>query len=171
MNDNEPGYNLKKCRMCFSKKIYHFLDLESHPPSDAFLTKEKLNKPEVFFPLRVVQCEDCGLTQLSYIVNPKILYGEDYIYQSSITQTGKNHFFNMAKNISEKLHLNKESFVVDIGSNVGVLLEGFKNNGMRTLGIDPAPNICKIANERGIETWNDFINVSVAQKIVLKKNK
>ncbi len=163
------GRRLLKCRMCGSDRLYEFLDLGFNPPADGILSEEDKNYPEVFFPLKVCQCEDCGLTQLSYAPNPEILYGDKYIYESSITETGKNHFYNMADSICNKFNLKQDSLVVDIGSNVGILLEGFKRNGMRVLGIDPAPKIAKIANDRGIETWQEFINPKIAEKIVKEK--
>jgi len=167
----ENGHIVKNCRMCGGKKLYQFLDLGFAPPSDALLSLEDLNEPEMLFPLRVLQCKDCGLTQLGYAVNPELLYGKKYKYESSITKTGKEHFFSMADSICNKLNIQKQSLVIDIGSNVGVLLEGFKNNGMNILGIDPAEKICKIANERGIETWQEFFNFETAKKIMSKKGK
>jgi len=165
------GHVLKNCRMCGSQKLYKFLDLGFAPPSDALLSSTELDEPEMLFPLRVLQCEDCGLTQLEYVVNPQLLYGRKYKYESSITKTGKEHFFSMADSICERFNIQKESLVVDIGSNVGILLEGFKNNGMNVLGTDPAGEICKIANKRGIETWQEFFNLKIAKKIRTKKGK
>src|SRR3989344_6808153 len=141
----ENGHIIKQCRMCGGEKLYQFLDLGFAPPSDALLSLRDLNEPEMLFPLRVLQCEDCGLTQLGYAVNPELLYGRKYKYESSITKTGKEHFFSMADSICKKFNIQKQSLAIDIGSNVGVLLEGFKNNGMNVLGIDPAEEICKIA--------------------------
>ncbi len=171
MTENSFGRKINKCRMCDSENLYLFLDLGFAPPSDALLSSDELDEPELIFPLKVVQCEDCGLTQLSYAVNPKYFYGEKYRYESSITETGKKHFFSMADSVCEKLNIPKSSLAIDIGSNVGVLLEGFKRNGMNVLGIDPAPKICKIANERGIETWQEFISPDVASRIVSEKGK
>ena len=165
------GHKIKNCRMCGNEELYEFLDLGFHPPSDAILSKEDLSEPEVQFPLKVLQCQNCGLTQLSYAVNPSLLYGYQYKYESSMTQTGRNHFFSMADSICNKFNLDNNSFVVDIGSNVGILLEGFKKNGMNILGIDPAPEISKKANDRGIETWQEFLNPNVAHKIFSKKGK
>jgi len=171
MDEQEFGRQLLNCRMCNSEKLYSFLDLGFVPPADGILEKQDLDKHEIMFPLKVMQCLDCGLTQLTYAVNPKLLYGEKYLYESSITETGKKHFFDMADEVCKKLNLAKDSLIVDIGSNVGILLEGFKINGMNVLGIDPAPKICKIANERGIETWQNFMSVEVAEKIVAQKGK
>jgi len=165
------GKKLDKCRMCNSLELYEFLDLGFLPPADRILTKNDLYSHEVHFPLKVAQCIKCGLTQLLYVVNPKLLYGETYSYESSITETGKKHFFEMADNIYRRFKLNSNDLVVDIGSNVGVLLEGFKSKGLKVLGIDAAPRIVEIANQRGIETWKGFINKEIAQKIVNEKGK
>jgi len=165
------GRILKNCRMCNSENLYKFLDLGFAPPSDAILTKEELSEPELQFPLTVFQCRDCGLTQLGYAVNPVLMYGEKYRYESSITETGRKHFYAMADSICDKFNLSSGSFVIDLGSNVGVLLEGFKRRNMRILGIDPAPKIVKIANERGIETLQEFVNPEVALKVVSERGK
>ncbi len=157
--------------MCQSKNLYKFLDLGFQPPSDLILSADDLNQPEVLFPLNVLQCQDCGLTQLGYIVFPQFLYGPRYKYESSITEYGKKHFFGMAESICKKFNFKKDALAVDIGSNVGVLLEGFKNNGMKVLGIDPAVEICKIANKRGIETWQEFFGPTIGEKIVKEKGK
>jgi len=152
--------------MCDSPKLYCFLDLGFAPPSDAILTADELREPELLFPLKVMQCEECGLTQLSYSVNRLLLYGKKYKYEASITTTGKRHFHSMADSICERLKLAKGSLVVDVGSNVGVLLEGFQKNGMRVLGLEPAPDICKIANERKIDTLQEFMGFEVAKRVL-----
>jgi len=167
----EFGRKITNCRMCDSSNLYEFLDLGFIPPADGILSKEEISEPEIFFPLKVVQCKDCGLTQLAYAANPEILYREKYLYESSITKAGRDHFYEMSNSICRKFNLQKGSLVVDIGSNVGVLLDGFKKNGMRILGIDPAPKIAKIANDNGIETWQEFITPSTATKIVTIKGK
>lgn len=165
------GRKLESCRMCDSKDLYRFLNLGFMPPADAILNKKELDEPEVHFPLIVMQCQNCGLTQLTYAVNPELLYGEKYSYESSITETGKKHFFGMANSIFNKLNLKLNDLAIDIGSNVGVLLEGFRNNGCNVLGIDAAPKIVNIANERGIETWQSLINPEIADRAVKEKGK
>lgn len=160
---------ITECRMCKKKELTLFLDLGHQPHSDRFLKKEQLNESETFFPLRVVICQNCGLVQLDYVVSPKILYQEDYLYESSITKQGISHYHEMAKNICEKFNLSKNSLIVDIGSNVGVLLKEFKDQGMTVLGIDPAQKIAEIANSRGIETWPELFSSEIAEKIKSKK--
>ena len=165
------GRRVTECRMCQSNHLHTFIDLGFAPPSDALLTQSELQEPEVFFPLQVQQCEDCGLTQTVYAVDPALMYGEKYKYESSITQTGTSHFYSMASSIVDTCGIKPDSLAIDIGSNVGVLLEGFRRKGMRVLGIDPAPRICKIANARGIETWQSFMCPEVAHKVVREKGR
>jgi|SRR3989344_1225128 len=167
----ELGRKITNCRMCESEKLYEFLDLGFLPPADKILSKEDLDYPEIYFPLKVMQCKNCGLTQLKYAVKPEILFGERYSYESSITETGKKHFFEMANSIVDKFNIEKNSLVIDVGSNVGVLLEGFKNKGMNILGIDIAQKIVEIANSRGVETWRGLMNEEISKRIVEQKGK
>ncbi len=150
------------CRFCKSRKIEPYLDLGFHPHSDSFLLPKELHEPEIYYPLVVVFCKNCGLSQLSYTVDPKILYQKNYLYESSITRTGVNHYHNFAHTVAKKFKLDQKDLVVDIGSNVGTLLEGFKNDGTKILGIDPAKNIAKIASQRGIKTIPDFFTTKLA---------
>jgi len=157
------------CRICRSDNLIKYLDLGSTPPADDFLTTSRLSKPEVYYPLNVYICLNCGLHQLNYVVTPEILYQNDYPYESSTTETGKNHFNNLAKEIVQKYNLNSEELAIDIGSNVGVLLEGFRKCGMNVLGIEPANNMCEIANNNGIETINEFFSDNLAHQILMRK--
>lgn len=157
------------CRMCKSSDLAQFLDLGFMPPADGFLRKEQLREPETHYPLQVMICHACGLAQLSHVVSPEVLYRHDYPYESSTTQTGHRHWSEFAQTTSRRLGLGASDLVVDIGSNVGVLLEAFKANGLRTLGVDPASNIVRIAERRGIETVNEFFSVDVARHILKEK--
>ncbi len=96
----------------------------------------------------------------------EVLYQNDYPYESSTTKTGREHFHSFAKHVKEIYSLPEKSLVIDIGSNVGVLLEGFKKLNLKVLGIDPAQKMCKIANKNGIKTINDFFNFDLAKNIV-----
>jgi SAM-dependent methyltransferase len=160
-----------KCRMCESQKLFEFLDLGSTPPADEFKTAEQLREPDTYYPLQVWMCEDCGLAQLGYVVPPEILYQNDYPYESSTTQAGRDHWAGFAGSVVSELGLKPGQLAVDIGSNVGVLLEAFKNNGMQVYGVDPAPNIVEKARERGIDTICAFFGMESAQDIVDAKGK
>jgi 2-polyprenyl-3-methyl-5-hydroxy-6-metoxy-1,4-benzoquinol methylase len=156
------------CRMCKSSNLELFLDLGSTPPADNFLTSKQLSEPEIYYPLNVHICHDCSLIQLGYVVSPEKLYNSNYPYESSTTNTGKSHFFRMANDICNKFDLEKNSLVVDLGSNVGVLLQGFKENEMRVVGIEPSLNIVRIAIENGIETIPSFFSMDAVNEILEK---
>jgi SAM-dependent methyltransferase len=152
--------------VCDSSNFLEFLDLGYSPPADQFLRKEQLDEPETFYPLNVQICQTCNLVQLGQTVHHEILYRNDYPYESSTTKQGKLHWEEFAKTTVKEFSLTTEDLVVDIGSNVGVLLEAFNKHGPQILGVDPASNIVKIANDRGIETWDAFFDLSIAEKIL-----
>ncbi len=155
----------KKCRLCSSKKLFKFLNLGLHPPSDQFKKQNDLQNPTLFYPLEVCSCIKCGFKQLSYVVDPQILYQQNYPYESSLTREGKKHYGEFSDSIVKDFNLFKNDLVVDIGSNTGVLLRAFKNRKMKVIGVDPASNICRIANRSGIKTINSFFNLKVVNRI------
>jgi len=132
------------------------------------LTENQLRESETYFPLTVYLCDDCGLIQLGYVVPPELMYNSSYPYESSTTKTGSQHFFNMAKEICERFNLKKDSLVVDLGSNVGVLLQGFKNQNMKVVGVEPSLNIVSIAIKNGIDTIPSFFNAEAIDEILRK---
>tara|TARA_B110000027_G_scaffold40974_1_gene45230 strand:- start:6303 stop:7484 length:1182 start_codon:yes stop_codon:yes gene_type:complete len=141
------------------------------PPSDQFLDKKKADNDTIFYPLSVNTCKTCGFKQLTHVVDPKILYQQDYPYESSLTQSGLDHFYEFALSVKNQFKLNSDDLVIDIGSNVGVLLNSFKSLGTKVLGVDPAKNICKIANKRGINTLNSFFDSDICDLIKKKHGK
>lgn len=153
------------CHMCKGKRLRLVLNLGHQPHSDDFLAPERLNEAEMLYPLRLVQCEACGLLQIDYRVSPAILYGLNYAYQSSANVSGVQHYLAAAEYIAKKSGAEKGSFAIDIGSNVGVLLEGFKRIGCRVLGVEPAGDIARIARTRGIRTISKFFSATEAKKI------
>ncbi len=157
-----------ECRMCTSPDLKPVLDLGHQPHSDSFPTREQLDDAQVSYPLRLVACSACGLLQIDYLVDPKILYQEDYLYVSSTTATGKKHYTEMAESIVRLFHLGPESLVIDIGSNVGVLLGAFRTQGPRVLGVDPAKIPVRQARTNGIDTVEDFFTSKVARRIKKK---
>lgn len=157
------------CRMCSSTKLHKFLDLGFTPPADQFRRKDQLREPDIYYPLQVMMCDDCGLAQLSHVVSPEVLYRNDYPYESSTTRTGQTHWSEFADSVVKRLGLGQSDLAVDIGSNVGVLLGAFRRNGLRVQGVDPAANIVMIAKSNGIETICDFFNEDTVKEIVADK--
>ena len=156
----------QSCRLCGNNKLTQFLDLGYTPPADTFLLKAQLDEPETHYPLKVLRCDSCMFVQLSYVVPQDVLYRNDYPYESSITRTGRKHFDDFAKVIVETYGLADTDLVIDVGSNVGVLLKGFQDRGCRVLGIEPADNIAQIANKNNIQTESVFFSPDVAKKIL-----
>lgn len=161
-----------QCRICHGNNLTKFLDLGFTPPADGFLSLEKLKEPEVYYPLDIFICNNCSLVQLGYVVQPEILFNYTYPYESSMTKTGVEHFHSLAKEATSRFCLNPEDLVVDIGSNVGVLLQGFKNQGVvNVLGVEPVRNLCEIAKNNSIETLEEFFCEDVAHRIVKERGK
>ncbi len=142
-----------------------------HPHSDGFIPATRINDPEPFFPLATQLCLDCGQVQIDYVVDPLFLYGDEYIYDPTITQTFRTHFKSMAKEIVETYAIPKDGLAVDIGSNVGLLLSGFRDQGLRVQGVDPTPRMTAIAIADGIDTVTELFSSEVAEKIVAKSGK
>ena len=139
------------CKACGNGTIW-FLDLGHHPPSDSFLTNEQLNEPETYYPLNVHVCSSCGLVQLGYIVDKNILFNDKYPYLTGSNKDGVKHYHNLAKEVYDRFKLSKNDLVVDVGSNDGTLLRGFKDLGCLVMGVEPCSNLSNYALESGIPT-------------------
>lgn len=155
------------CRFCLGKKLKQVINLGNQPAANAFLTEKNLDENEPYFPLKVNFCLDCGQLQLTHVVSPDLLFRK-YVYVSSTSPVFIAHFEEYAKTVFDKLELNKNSFVLDIGSNDGILLRPFKKLGAKVLGIDPAREIAKEATKSGIETWPNYFDQEIAKKIIKK---
>ncbi len=158
---------MQKCRSC-NNEIQTFFSLGMMPLVNSFLAKDELKK-EKKYELAVAFCPKCYLVQLTKTISPEELF-EDYIYFSSTSQTIIEHSRKTASYLTKKLKLTPNSLVLEIASNDGVLLQFFKKLGIRILGVDPAKNIAKIANEKGIKTIPDFFNFKFAQKLASSGN-
>jgi hypothetical protein len=152
-----------KCQICSAVTIPG-VDLGNQPIGDLVLSLSQLNQPETFYPLKLQHCPECGLTQLSYIVNPKIVY-KNFPFVSGTTQTATRHLQSLPKQLVKMLNLDGNSFAVDIGSNDGTLLKGYIPSGVKFLGVDPSGDPVRIANKQGIETLHAFFNEETAEYV------
>lgn len=159
---------VNSCRVCKNKTLQKVLALGPTPLANAFLTKVQVDEPEYFYPLDVYFCKNCSFVQLGHVVSPQVLFG-NYVYVSSTSQVFVNHFRKFAEDIFKKFNLNKDSLVIDIGSNDGILLKPVKELGARVLGIEPAAKIADLAKKSGIETIPEFFSIKLAREIVKKK--
>lgn len=148
-------YRLPKCRICGDYDLYTFLKLGSMPIPNGFIPQNDLDKKEFFFPLNVCVCKKCFLVSLTHVIPPEIMF-KNYLYIPSTSQTVLSHFEEFSKSVYKEYSLNNKELVVDIGSNDGTLLSGFKKLGTQILGVDPAENIVKDAVSRGIPTVCEF---------------
>jgi SAM-dependent methyltransferase len=152
--------------MCRRSNLVKYLDLGFTPLADNFLSSDQLKHPETHYPLGVMVCVDCGLSQLNHIVPPEILFGTDYVYEMSITKAGREHFSTFGSSVAQRFKLTSKDLAIDIGSNVGILLDSFRNSGTRILGVDPAVTVAEIARNKGIETINEFFSIELAYRIL-----
>ena len=161
---NEPYKQKNACHSCGSEDLKEILDLGTMALANAFLKKDELDKPEITVPLAVYFCRQCGLLQLLCEVDPAILF-RDYDYLTSASAPLAKHFEEMAAYLVERFITNKDDLMVEIGGNDGVLLAAAKGS-CRILNVDPAENVAKLAEAKGIPTVNDFFGERVAQEIV-----
>lgn len=153
------------CRACLGKHLVKVFSFGPTPLANAFVTAAKLNEAELFFPLDVYVCNECHFVQLGHVVSPEVLF-KNYVYVSSTSSTFVDHFRDYAVGVVRRFKLGRDSLVVDIGSNDGILLKSFKERGMRVLGVEPAQNIAKQANKDGISTMNKFFSPEVVKTMV-----
>ena len=169
--NSEENKNLIKfykfhCRCCGNNKLKRIISLGFQPLANNLLNKisDKVDK----FPLELNYCESCYNVQLSMAVDPKKMF-KKYLYQSSTSRSFQEHFEKAAIKYIKNLKLNKKSFIIDIGSNDGVGLIPFKDKGYKNLlGIEPATNLCKISQKKGIKVMNSFLDKNCVKKIKKK---
>lgn len=159
--------NNKKCIICKNPHLIKYLDLGKIALANSCLNKADLKRPELKFPLRVYYCTACHLAQLKDWVDRKMLF-EDYAYFTGASQPLHEHFRKYAEQVYKKFPTQTKQFVLDIGSNDGILLKHFQKLGATVLGVDPAKNVARIARRNGIETKALFFNLNVAKNILKK---
>jgi SAM-dependent methyltransferase len=154
--------------MCCGTPLRHtFVDLGMSPLCESYLKAEQLNQMEPFYPLHVYVCERCFLVQLEEFVSPKEIFTE-YAYFSSFADSWIEHMRRYADAMTDRLHLGKESFVVEVASNDGYLLQHFVKKGIPVLGIEPAANVAKVAVEKGVPTLVKFFGEQTARELALE---
>jgi SAM-dependent methyltransferase len=155
---------MARCRVCQQETLEEFLSLGPTPLANRFLTREQLEETEPSFPLDVYFCHTCGLVQLVDVVPPEVLF-RDYLYLTGVSSPMRTHFAALAEDVAQEYRVGPGSLVVDIGSNDGTLLSGFRRFGSRILGVEPAANIAATANAAGIQTINQFFGPALAEEI------
>lgn len=155
-----------KCRHCGAPLRHVFIDLGHQPPSNAYLKAEQLHAPEVHYPLTVYVCDGCWLVQLPAHVAPDQLFRPDYAYLSATSAHWVAHAERYVGAIVERLALNAQSLVSEVGSNDGYLLQFMMARGIPCVGIEPTAHAAGVARDRGIETLEAFFGACFAGEFV-----
>jgi SAM-dependent methyltransferase len=151
------------CRFCRGS-LADFVDLGMSPLCESFLTADRLNAMEPFYPLAAYVCRDCLLVQLQEYVTPEHIFSE-YAYFYAYSDAWLEHARRYVAMITRRLGLGRASHVIEIGSNDGYLLQFFVERGIPVLGIDPAANIAPAAEKRGVPTLVKFFGSETAREL------
>ena len=155
---------MAECRACGNVNVIPILSLGSTPLANALLSYKQLNLPEETFPLDLVFCPCCTLVQITETVSPEKLFRE-YFYFSSFSDTVLQNAKILANELIVRCKLDENSLVLEVASNDGYLLKNYMEEGIPTLGIEPALNIARIAEQRGISTISKFFDVALAEQL------
>lgn len=153
------------CRSCNEKLKHIFLDLGYAAPSNAYLSHEGLNKPEITFPLRVFVCDQCWLAQTQDYASADQLFKSNYAYFSSTSNSWLEHAKNYHDMICSKLELTASSLVVEIASNDGYLLKNFVDSNIPCLGIEPTIDTSEVARSKGIPVLTEFFTKKFSEQL------
>jgi SAM-dependent methyltransferase len=153
------------CRFCGDRAEHIFVDLGMSPLCESYLAAEQLNEMEPFYPLRVTVCPRCFLVQLGEYVSPQHIFTE-YAYFSSFSSSWVEHARRYTEAIRTRLGLDRTSFVIELASNDGYLLQHFVQAGIPVLGIEPAANVAEAARAKGVPTRCCFFGVDAARQLV-----
>jgi SAM-dependent methyltransferase len=155
----------KLCRFCGASLQHSFVDLGMSPLCETYAAAADLNRGEVYYPLHVYVCGKCFLVQLDEYESPENIFG-DYAYFSSYSDSWLKHADNYCAKMKSRFDLGEESFVVEVASNDGYLLQYFVQRGVPVLGIEPAANVAKVAVEKGVPTLVKFFGTQLAEELV-----
>ncbi len=153
------------CRLCGHPELRSVLDLGATPPCESFLTADQLDSPEMTYPLHLRICPECLLLQIPPLILPEETFTE-YAYFSSFSDSWVKHAKDYVDSTVKRLELGPESFVIEVASNDGYLLQHVMAAGVPCLGIEPAANVSEAARRRNVPTLNEFLSEAVAAEVV-----
>ena len=152
------------CRLCGAELTRTFVDLGMSPLCESYVTAERLDEPEVFYPLNVQLCGECLLVQLPAYVPGEDIFS-DYAYFSSYSDSWVAHAKRYADEMVARLGLTPDSLVTEVASNDGYLLQHFNAAGIPVLGVEPAANVAEAARAKGIRTVTHFLGADTGVSI------
>lgn len=156
---------LPNCRHCKAPLPRVFLDLGHAPPSNAYLSPERLNAPEMTFPLRLRVCESCWLVQTEDFTEADRLFDADYAYFSSTSKGWLDHASRYAAQMIERFALGAGNHVIEVASNDGYLLRNFVSAGVPCLGVEPTASTAAAAEALGIPVLREFFGKALGQRL------
>ena len=157
------------CRVC-ANKINPFVSFGKMPIANGFLEKQQFEN-EYFFELATAFCDRCYSVQLVTQPDPKLMFHDNYAFFSKTSKSMQVHFQKYADWVLNNYLKKEDSFVVELGSNDGILLENFSKKKIRHLGVEPSANVADVAIKSGINTEVAFFNNDFAKKIKEKNGK
>jgi SAM-dependent methyltransferase len=161
----KPKYYIRQlCRLCSCNKLNLVLPLQPTALCDAYVKADRLDHAQDEYPLELYQCDECGFAQIGCIVDLEAI-DEDYKYVSSSPLNMSGHFDGYANSVLQNIEFARNTLVLDIGSNDGLLLRNFKKKGMRVLGIEPAGDTHE-AKESGIDTLAEYFDIKTSEKVI-----
>ena len=151
-----------KCRHCSAELKLPFIDLGSAPPSNAYLSADKLNQPETWYPLRVLVCESCWLVQTEDFACFDELFDADYAYFSGFSESWLEHSRKYVADMVERFGLDVQSHVMEVAANDGYLLQYVQERGIPCTGIEPTASTANAARQKGIDIVEAFFGEALA---------
>ena len=159
------------CRFCKNELHQTFLDLGFAPPSNSYLNAKDLSRPEQYYPLRVMVCESCWLVQTQDFANADEFFNASYAYFSSTSASWLDHAKRYCADITTRLGLGPQSFVIEVASNDGYLLRNFVTAGVPCLGIEPTASTAAAAEALGVPTLREFFGEALGNQLVSEGRK
>jgi C-methyltransferase-like protein/putative zinc binding protein/methyltransferase family protein len=156
-----------RCRLCWADLTHTFVDLGMSPPCESYLSADQLDQGETFYPLHVRVCSECLLVQLPAYIPAEDIF-TDYAYFSSYSDSWVRHAEKFIDLAAARLGLDGESFIVEVASNDGYLLQHSVARGIRSLGIEPAANVAEAAVAKGVPTEVMFLGEETGSKVAEK---
>ena len=158
----------ENCRICKGSELSVILDYGNVALADSFLNSKNEIINEKKYPLKLCFCENCKHLQIDEIIPPELLF-KNYVYETGVSKSILGFADDLCQKLLACYYANspqKQPAVLEIASNDGTVLSVFQDNGCKVLGIDPAENIVKIANSRGVKSLASFFNLQNANKIL-----
>lgn len=154
---------MTKCRIC-NEEYSSFLDFGRMPIANGFLSPDQF-EDEYFFDMQVGFCPTCSMVQLIDQPAPELMFHDNYAYFSSISVRMAEHFEAFAKLVMDSYLTSDDPFVVELGSNDGIMLRHFFQKGIRHLGVEPSANVAEVARKFGINTTCEFFSEELGQSV------